>query len=79
VREPGGKKPSADNKDEVSISGEFPVQNGKANFSLTLDGAALISPPCEPPMTIEYSGVKVSVDTDDDGVFDLFKSIPGTF
>ena len=76
---PGGNRPSADNKDEVSVSGEFPVQNGKANFSLVLDGAAQIQPSCDPPMTIEYSGVRIDVDTDGDGVTDLSKSFPGTF
>ena len=32
----GGKHPKAVNKESVSAAGDFPVQNGKANFSLTL-------------------------------------------
>jgi hypothetical protein len=56
---PGSNLPAADNKDEVSVSGTFPVQNGKANFHLELDGAAQISPSCSPPMTIVYSNVTV--------------------
>lgn len=61
----GGNKPAADNKDEVSVAGDFPVQNGKALFDLELDGAAQIDPPCEPPMTVVYSDVTVTVDVGD--------------
>ncbi|HEX6256193.1 MAG TPA: hypothetical protein VFZ70_10335 [Euzebyales bacterium] len=76
---PGGKKPSAENKDEVSISGTFPVQNGKADFLLELDGAAQITPSCEPPMTIEYSDVFIGVDTNGDGIADLTRFFAGPF
>jgi hypothetical protein len=30
----GGKHPKAVNKESVNAAGDFPVQNGKANFSL---------------------------------------------
>jgi K+-transporting ATPase A subunit len=33
---PGGHHPKAVNKESVSEEGDFPVQNGKASFSLTL-------------------------------------------
>jgi hypothetical protein len=65
---PGNNKPNADNKDEVSAGDNFPVQNGKANFTVDLDGGEQISPDCSPPMTIEYSDVLVQVFfTDADG------------
>jgi hypothetical protein len=34
----GGNHPKAVNKTDVSAAGDFPVQNGKADFSLTDDG-----------------------------------------
>lgn len=55
----GGKKhPKAENKESVSAEGDFPVQNGKANFSLTL--TASFQPDCSPPMTVRFSNVVVS-------------------
>ena len=55
---PGDKHPRAANKTSVSAQGDFPVQNGKAEFSLTL--SATFSPDCTPPMTVEFSDVVVS-------------------
>jgi hypothetical protein len=69
---PGGNKPSADNKQSFSAEGEFPVQNGKALFSLTL--TATFQPSCTPPMTVEWSNVVV---TAYDGL--LTMAVPGTF
>ncbi len=46
------------NKESVSEEGDFPVQNGKANFSLTL--TASFKPECSPPMTVRFSDVKVT-------------------
>lgn len=60
---PGGNEPKADNKDSFSVGGDFPVQNGKALFSLQL--IADITPNCTPPMTIEWSNVEVC-DTEHD-------------
>jgi hypothetical protein len=57
---PGSKHPKAENKESVSAEGEFPVQNGKADFSLTL--TASFQPDCSPPMTVRYSDVTV-IDT----------------
>jgi hypothetical protein len=58
---PGSKKPRAANKESVSASGQFPVQNGKANYSLTLV-ATTIAPNCSPPMTIRWSDVLITVE-----------------
>jgi hypothetical protein len=55
---PGGQEPNADNKDSFSAEGDFPVQNGKANFTLVLE--ADITPNCTPPMTIVWTNVVVS-------------------
>lgn len=53
----GGKHPKAVNKESISAEGDFPVQNGKADFSLTL--TASFSPECSPPMTVRFSNVVV--------------------
>jgi len=55
---PGEKHPKAANKESVSEEGTFPVQNGKANFELTL--TASFKPECSPPMTVVFSGVTVA-------------------
>lgn len=55
---PGGKHPRAANKTSVNGSGDFPVQNGKANFSLTV--TASFQPDCSPPMTVVFTDVVVS-------------------
>jgi phage tail sheath gpL-like len=54
----GGKHPKAVNKESVSAAGDFPVQNGKAEFSLTL--TASFDPECSPPMTVRFSDVIVA-------------------
>lgn len=54
---PGGKEPKADNKDEFGAAGDFPVQNGKALFTLQL--IAVLQPDCTPPMTLEWSNLEV--------------------
>jgi hypothetical protein len=63
---PGKKEPAADNKDEFSADGDFPVQNGKALFSLDL--TATFQPDCTPPMTVSWSNITITV-TADDGTF----------
>jgi len=55
---PGSKKPQAENKESFSTEGTFPVQNGKAEFSLTV--TATFQPNCSGPMTIVFSDVTVS-------------------
>jgi hypothetical protein len=69
---PGSNHPKAANKEAVSAEGEFPVQNGKANFSLT--ETAVFSPSCDPPMTVEFQDILVCDLTDD-----VCCSISGTF
>jgi hypothetical protein len=55
----GNKNPSAENKDSFSASGQFPVQNGKALFSLSL--SATFQPDCTPPMRVEWSNISIVV------------------
>jgi hypothetical protein len=68
----GGHHPKAANKESVSSAGDFPVQNGKANFTLSV--TATFSPPCSPPMTVEFTNVTVS-----DRTNGISKSLNGTF
>jgi hypothetical protein len=68
----GGKHPKAVNKESVSAEGTFPVQNGKADFSLTL--TATFSPSCSPPMTVAFTDVVVTDVTNGISV-----TLPGTF
>jgi hypothetical protein len=63
---PGSKKPQAANKESFMAEGDFPVQNGKANFSLALD--AVFQPTCSPPMSVVWSNLSVTV-TAVDGTF----------
>jgi hypothetical protein len=55
----GGQHPKAVNKESVGTSTTVPVQNGKANISVTLDPPAF-SPPCDPPMTVHFTNVVVT-------------------
>jgi hypothetical protein len=55
---PGGNFPSAANKETFTASGTFPVQNGHADFSLTL--TATFQPACSPPMTVVWGDVTVT-------------------
>ena len=66
---PGSKHPKAANKESVGGSGDFPVQNGKAEFSLS--ATAVFSPDCTPPMTLVFSNIQITV-TADDGTFITF-------
>ena len=58
---PGNNHPKAANKESVSAAGDFPVQNGKALFSLTL--VAAFQPDCSPPMTVQFSDIVVTDET----------------
>jgi hypothetical protein len=69
---PGGKHPKAVNKESVSVGDNVPVQNGKAEFSLTL--TATFTPDCSPPMTVRFTDVTVTDTTND-----ISKTFPGTF
>lgn len=54
----GGNHPKATNKTSVSAAGDFPVQNGKANFSLS--ATATFQPDCSPPMTVVFENIVVT-------------------
>jgi hypothetical protein len=69
---PGGNHPKAVNKESLSVGKDVPVQNGKADFSLTL--TATFTPECSPPMTVRFKDVTVTDTTND-----ISKTIPGTF
>jgi len=69
---PGDHHPKAANKESVSAEGNFPVQNGKANFSLTL--TATFQPDCTPPMTVVFTNVTVTDTTNG-----ISASLSGTF
>lgn len=64
---PGNNKPQAANKESVSAEGDFPVQNGKAYFSLTL--TAVFQPDCSPPMSVRWSDVTVTDTTNGISLF----------
>jgi hypothetical protein len=69
---PGQNFPSAANKQTFTANGTFPVQNGKANFSLTL--TATFQPKCSPPMTVVFGDVTVTDVTNGISV-----TLPGPF
>ena len=69
---PGGNHPKAGNKESFSAEGDFPVQNGKAEFSLTL--TATFQPDCTPPMSVVFTNVVVS-----DTEHGLSETFPGPF
>jgi hypothetical protein len=69
----GGNHPKAVNKTSVNSAGDFPVQNGKAYFSLTL--TATFQPKCSPPMRVVFGDVTVT-DLTNPGVT---ATIPGPF
>jgi hypothetical protein len=72
---PGSNEPQAENKGAVIAEGTFPVQNGKALFSVS--GTGTTDPACSPPMTLVYRNVVVTVTG---ASFDpLSFSFPGSF
>ncbi|HYX87129.1 MAG TPA: hypothetical protein VE777_19340 [Gaiellales bacterium] len=68
----GGKHPKAVNKESVNAAGDFPVQNGKADFTLSV--TATFQPDCSPPMTVEFTDVTVTDTTNG-----LVQKFAGTF
>jgi len=68
----GGRHPKAANKTSVSSAGDFPVQNGKADFTLSV--TATFSPECSPPMTVRFTHVTLTDTTNN-----ISKSFVGTF
>ena len=68
----GGNHPKAVNKGSFSAEGDFPVQNGKADFSLTV--TATFQPDCTPPMTVSWTDISLTDTTNN-----ITLNIPGTF
>lgn len=54
----GANFPQAANKETFAAEGDFPVQNGKALFTLTL--TATFQPKCSPPMSVVFGDVTVT-------------------
>ena len=69
---PGDKHPKAANKESFTAEGDFPVQNGKADYTITL--TATFQPDCTPPMTVVFSNVVLTDETNS-----LTKTFPGTY
>jgi hypothetical protein len=55
---PGSNHPKAANKTSVSAAGDFPVQNGRATFTLT--ATATFQPDCSPPMSVVWSNIVIT-------------------
>jgi len=55
---PGQHHPKAANKTSVSAAGTFPVQNGRADF--TLVATASFQPDCSPPMTVAFTNITLT-------------------
>lgn len=68
----GGKHPKAVNKTSVSAADDFPVQNGKAEGTLSV--TATFQPNCAPPMTVVFTDVSLVDETSG-----ARANIPGTF
>jgi hypothetical protein len=58
---PGGNKPQASNKQSFNAAGDFPVQNGRTEGTLSL--TATFQPSCSPPMTVRFSNVVLTDQT----------------
>ena len=57
----GDNHPKATNKTGVAVGGDFPVQNGHADFYLV--GTATFKPSCAPPMTVRFSNIVLRDET----------------
>jgi hypothetical protein len=57
----GGNHPKAVNKASFSTSATVPVQNGKAEYDLSV--TAVFSPSCSPPMTVQYTSATLTDET----------------
>ena len=68
----GGKHPKAVNKESVSAADDFPVQNGKAEGTLSV--TAVFQPDCAPPMGVRFTDVSLVDETSG-----ATANIPGTF
>jgi hypothetical protein len=66
----GENHPKAANKETVATGTNVPVQNGKANFSLTVTATLK----CSPPMTLVFTDVTVTDTTNN-----ISANLTGTF
>jgi len=57
----GGHHPKAVNKTSFSTSSTEPVQNGQAVYDLT--ATATFSPDCSPPMTVSFTSLTLTDET----------------
>jgi hypothetical protein len=55
---PGNQDPQAGNKQTFQAAGDFPVQSGKAEGSLSV--TAVLQPSCSPPMTVRWSEITLT-------------------
>jgi hypothetical protein len=68
----GEHHPKAANKQSLSEEATVPVQNGKANFELTV--TATFKPECAPPMSVVFTDVTVTDTTNN-----ISANLTGTF
>jgi hypothetical protein len=54
----GGNHPKAVNKTSFSASSVIPVQNGKADYTISV--TATFSPSCSPPMTVQFTSATLT-------------------
>jgi hypothetical protein len=55
---PGNHHPQAGNKADIAAGTDVPVQNGKANYTVT--GCAEFQPDCTPPMTVVLTDILIT-------------------
>ena len=67
----GGNHPKAVNKASVSAAADEPVQNGKADYTISV--TATFQPDCVPPMTVSFTDIVLTDETNN-----LTANIPGT-
>jgi hypothetical protein len=67
----GGNHPKAVNKASVSAAADEPVQNGKADYTISV--TATFQPDCVPPMTVSFTDIVLTDTTNN-----LTANIPGT-
>ena len=59
----GGKHPQAANKETFTAAGDFPVQSGYAEGTLSVTAEFDPSSPCPDPMTVVYSSITLTDQT----------------
>jgi hypothetical protein len=69
----GDNHPQAANKESLNAAGDFPVQNGHADFTLSVTAVFQPPTPCPDPMVVQFSDVTVTDTTNG-----ITVSLPGT-